>query len=222
MKFNLFYEDLLSEARMMSDDKFDWIVSKMGDWLFDELYSKPQLVKSLPNIDQFRTFVKYKTTDKADTDADLVESLNNMSDFLNMLSPKDSQNFIKSVQATFPNISAKISRFGKPEKKGNRGRPAGVKNKPKDFKPQINPTITFEPKKQETPQPSEPKKRGRKPLQSPLTSMERYLYKKEGPEKIQNLEMKIKELDLEVDQTVQRIKKIMQDIEKRKNFFGIE
>lgn len=222
MKFFLFYEDLLSEARLMSDEKFDWIVNNLGEWLFEELYSQPQLINSLPNMDQFKTFVKYKTTEKADTDSDLVGALYRISDFLNMLSPKESQNFIKSVSSTFPKVAAKISRFGKPEKTGNRGRPAGSKNRIKDLEPEIDTNISLEPKKQEIPQPSEPKKRGRKPLQSPLTSMERYLYKKEGPEKIQSLELKVKELDSEVDQTVQRIKKIMQDIEKRKNFFGIQ
>jgi hypothetical protein len=51
MKFFLFYEDLLSEARLMSDEKFDWIVKNLGEWLFEELYSKPQLINSLPNME---------------------------------------------------------------------------------------------------------------------------------------------------------------------------
>lgn len=222
MKFFLFYDDLLSEARMMSDEKFDWIVNNIGDWLFEELYSKPQLINSLPNMDQFKTFVRYKTTEKADTDSDLVGALHRIGDFLNMLNPKESQNFIKSVSSTFPKIAAKILRFGKPEPTGKRGRPAGSKNKIKDIEPEIDTNISMAPKRPEAQEPSEPKKRGRKPLESPLTSMERYLYKKEGPEKIQNLELKVKELDLEIDHAVQRIKKIMQDIEKRKNFFGIQ
>ncbi len=222
MKFFLFYEDLLSEARLMSDEKFDWIVKNLGEWLFEELYSKPQLINSLPNMEQFRTFVKFKTTEKANTDSELVGALYRLGDFLNMLSPKESQTFIKSVSSTFPKIASKILRYGKPEPTGKRGRPAGSKNKEKQFEPEIKTDIAFIPKKQQIPQPSEPKKRGRKPLESPLTSMERYLYKKEGPEKIQSLEMKVKELDSEIDQTVQRIKKIMQDIEKRKNFFGIQ
>lgn len=222
MKFFLFYDDLLSEARMMSDEKFDWIVNNIGDWLFEELYSKPQLINSLPNMDQFKTFVRYKTTEKADTDSDLVGALHRIGDFLNMLNPKESQNFIKSVSSTFPKIAAKILRFGKPEPTGKRGRPAGSKNRIKDIEPEIDTNISMAPKRPEVQEPSEPKKRGRKPIEGPLTSMERYLYKKEGPEKIQNLELKVKELDSEIDHTVQRIKKIMQDIEKRKNFFGIQ
>jgi hypothetical protein len=222
MKFFLFYEDILSEARMMSDEKFDWIVNNLGDWLFEELYSRPQFVNSLPNIEQFKTFVKYKTTEKADSESDLVAALDRLGDFLNMLSPKESQNFIKSVSATFPQIGAKILRYGKPESTGKRGRPAGSKNKFKDKETKIDSNIAPEPKRPEIQQPSEPKKRGRKPLQSPLSSIERHIYKKEGPEKIQNLETKVKELDLQVDQTIQRIQKIMKDIEKRKNYFGIQ
>lgn len=226
MKFFYFYEDLITEARMLSDEKFNWVSEKMGDWLFGELFGNPQKVQSLPFIEQFKDFLKNKTTEKSETNSDLVMGLHNLKDFLNQLEPKDSQFFIKKVSTDYPTIAQKILRFGKSEEPGKRGRPIGSKNKQKndfgDIDIMVTPKKVSEPKQEIQPQQVEPKKRGRKPIESPFTAIERHIFKKEGPEKITKLEDKITELNSDIDQIVGRIKKIMQDIDRRKSFFGIE
>lgn len=228
MKFFEIYEDFIYEARLISDEKFEWIVKNLGDWLFTELYSKPQLINSLPFIEQFKTFVKHKTTEKKDSDEDLVSALYRIDDFLNLMNPKQSQEFIKKVIDIFPIIGLKISRFGKPETSGKRGRPFGSKNKIQKVDYQTEPELDIT-KGRPSPQidepqitQSEPKRRGRKPLDSPFTAIERHIFKKEGPEKIEKMETKVKELDSQVNQTIQRIQKMIKDIDRRKNFFGLE
>lgn len=228
MKFFEIYEDFIYEARLISDEKFDWIIQNLGDWLFEELYSRPQLVNSLPYLEEFKTFIKYKTTEKKDSDEDLVSALYRIDDFLNLMPAKQSQDFIKSVSTTFPKIAFKISRFGKPETLGKRGRPFGAKNKIKkvDYRPEPELDITKGKIEPQTIKPtlsqSEPKKRGRKSLDSPFTAIERHIFKKEGPEKIEKMETRVKELDSQVNQTIQKIQKMIRDIDRRKNFFGLE
>lgn len=227
MKFLYFYEDILTEARSMSDEKFEWITKNLGEWLFNDLVEKPVLVNSIPGIERFKNYLKVRTTEKANSDEDIVSALDRLEDFLNMLSPRDSQTMIKAIMEKFPNVRYKISRFGKPELTGSkRGRKPGSKNKPKEkidtFTTISKPISTAPPAPQMAPTIQEPKKRGRKSIDSPFTAIERHIYKKEGPEKIKKLEDKVEELDNEVTQTIVRIKKIMADIEKRKKFFGIE
>ena len=227
MKFLLFYSDLLSEARMMGNEKFDWVASNMGNWLFDELFANPDKIQSLPNMDQFSTWVSSKIK-KTPTSTDLVDNLDLMETFLHRLDPKESSAFIKSVISTFPVILNKITRYGKPEVMGKRGRPMGSKNKPKpdmlgvDILKTVRPVQTITQIPQE-PQPEvEPKRRGRpKQYDDDLTAIERSKFRREGPAMIQSLEAKAQSLDNEVTFIIQRIKKIMGDIEKRKKFFGI-
>lgn len=223
MKFFYFYEDLIAEARTMADDKFSWIAENIGNWLFDELFSKPNLISSLPNMDQFKTYVR-TSIKKLDVDpSEMVQNLHLMDTFLNRLDKKESANFIKEVVKLFPNISAKIQRYGKPEPTGGkRGRPIGSKNKPKSEPLNID-VIKTTVKPKSEPQQELPTKRGRpKIYDDNLTAIERMRYRKEGPEIIQKLEQKVSGYDKEIDQTIARIKKIMVDIDKRKKFFGIE
>ena len=226
MKFFYFYDDLIIEGRMLSAEKFTWISEKIGDWLFGELFGNPQKVQSLPFFEQFKNFLKKNTTEKIDTNSQIVMALHYLKDFLNQMEPKDSQFFIKKVSIDYPTIAQKILRFGKPEEPGKRGRPMGSKNKPKKdlYEPNIltTPKKISEPSTEIQPTQIEPKKRGRKPIESQFTAVERHIFKKEGPEKIKKLEDKVTELDADIDQMVGRIKKIMQDIDRRKSFFGIE
>ena len=226
MKFFYFYQDILTEARTMATDKFAWVAENMGDWLYDELYKRPDIIKSLPNIDQFSTYVG-STIKKTPSANDLVENLWLMDTFLNRLDQKESANFIKSVLTSFPSIVSKILRYGKPEPTGKRGRPAGSKNKPK-LKDDSDVTMKFSSIKTEVPPPPtespKPLKRAGRPkiYDDEFTAMERSKYRREGTAMIQSLESKVKSLDNEVDIIIQRIKKIMKDIDKRKKFFGIE
>lgn len=228
MKLNYFFEDFISEARYLSDEKFECIVNNMGEWLFELFYQKPSLIRNLPFYEQFKTFVKFRTTEKANSDEDLVAALDRIDDFLNILSAKDSQKFIKDITSTFPNLNEKINRCGKPESIGKRGRPFGSKNKPKD-QPQIKPVPKSEPeidfeKPIQKPDVVEPSRGAGRPkiYDDKFSAIDRYRYRKEGPEMIQSLESKVKSMDSQVNQIIGRIKKIMKDIDRRKEFFGIE
>lgn len=230
MRFIDYFEDLLVEGRTMANEKFEWVTNNLGNWLFNELYLKPDLIKSLPNIDQFRTYVGSTIKKSSPTESDLVENLYLLETFLNRLDQKESANFIRTVIKTFPNIAVKILRYGKPEPTGSkRGRPAGSKNKPK-FPSDINVDITTRPEPEVIePQITEPevqvtpKRAGRpKIYDDEFTAAERSKYKREGPAMIKSLEAKAESLDNELNVIVQRIKKIMNDIDKRKKYFGIE
>jgi hypothetical protein len=231
MKFFNFFDDLLIEARMISDEKFNYFTQNISGWLFDELYMNPERINLLPNIDQFKTYVR-STINKVPTNAELVENLTLLETFLDRLNPKESQQFIKQVLKLFPTIMSKFNRFGKPELSGKRGRPFGLKNKPKpEPKDVYNISITKKPvatnsqKKSGIEQAFEPeiKKRGRPKIYSnEFTANERSRYKREGISMINNLESKVELMNNEVDVMIQRIKKIMKEIDKRKKFFGVE
>lgn len=228
MKLQEFYSDFLFEARYLSDEKFECVVNNMGDWLFEIFYRRPNLVKSLPFYNEFKSFLKSNTTEKSETDEEIVFALNRIGDFLNMLSAKDSQKFIKDITSTFPNLTEKINRCGKPESTGKRGRPVGSRNKPKD-QPQIKPVPKPEPEidfekpiqKLDVVEPSRGAGRP-KIYDDKFSAIDRFRYRKEGPEMIQSLELKVKSMDSQVNQIIGRIKKIMKDIDRRKEFFGIE
>lgn len=230
MKFFDYYSDLLVEARYSSDEKFDWIASKMETWLFDKMVSAPYLMKGMRWAPKFRDYIKNNTREPYETESNLVMALDHIEDFLQSISKRDSQDIIKDIIKVFPDIQMKISRFGKPEVPGKRGRPAGSKNRPKSDKevemdidismPKSEPELSLEP---ETPIQATPKKLGRpKMYDDDLTGIERSKFRKEGPAMIKSLEAKVESLDNQVNMTIARIQKIMADIDKRKKFFGIE
>lgn len=227
MKFQYFFEDLLIEARYSSDEKFDWIASKMESWLFDKMYAVPNMLMSQRWAPKFKDYVKNNTNEPVETEAQLVMALDNIDGFLQSLPKRDSQEVIKQISLSFPDIAAKISRFGKSETPGKRGRPFGSKNKtskPKNVEVGID-VIKPEPKiiPTQTSEPSEPKRQGRPKLYDDgLTGGERAKYRREGPAMIKSLEAKAESLDNEVNLMISRIKKIMADVEKRKKFFGQE
>lgn len=228
MKFLDFYTDIISEARYSSDEKFDWIASKMESWLFDKMVSAPYLMKGMKWAPKFREYIKNNTREPFETDSNLVMALDHIEDFLQSLSKRDSQDVIKDIMISFPEIRAKISRFGKPEVAGKKGRPAGSKNSPKidkglDIDVSLSTPKISEPEISIDPSPVTPKRAGRpKMYNDDFTAMERSKYKKEGPAMIKSLEAKVESLDNEVNMTIARIRKIMADIDKRKKFFGIE
>ena len=221
MKFFHFYEDLLTEAKYTSDEKFDWILSNIEGWLFEKLFSNPIAIRNLKFYNPFRTYLQQNTNEKIDSDSDIVMSIDQLKFFLNSLKKNESQKILSDIFEKFPDLKAKASRFGKPEPTGKRGRPVGSKNKPKT-EPKIEPEIDI--MKTAVPQDptSEPLRKGRPKLYDDgLTSAERAKYKKEGQAMIKSLESKAESLDNQVDIIINRIKKIMTDVDKRKKFFGI-
>ena len=254
MKFFYFYEDLLTEARYFSEEKFDWVASNMGTLILDSTIERPSSITSLPFFKQFKEWLSENTTKPTETHEDIVLSLDYLEQFLNFLNPRDSQRFMKEAMERFPLVKSKIVSYLKPGMTSQpsttdgtgkkRGRPPGVKNKPKidlsdpsikiikrykpeepiDVTKQINPQPT-QPQSEPKVEPKEPVKKslGRPKLYNDdLTAFERTKYKKEGPGMIKSLEGKVESLNYEAEQIRQRILKIMGDIDKRKKYFGIE
>lgn len=236
MKFQEFYNDIITEARYTGDEKFDWVVSKLETWLFEKLFANPSFIKSLRILPKFKEYLKSNTNEPTETDSDMVMALDRIGDFLHMLPRKESQEAIKDILRAFPDLAMKFSRFGKPETPGKRGRPVGSKNKLRtDKAPEMDIDIQMQAPKQVEIEPeieipsteepsSEPKKRAGRPkiYDDSLSAIERSKYRKEGPAMIKSLESKVESLDNQVNQTIARIKKIMSDIDKRKKFFGID
>lgn len=222
MKFFYFYEDLLTEARYASDEKFEWILSNLEGWLFEKLFSNPIAIRNLKFYNPFRTYLQQNTNEKIDSDSDIVMAIDQLKFFLNSLNKNESQKILSDIFEKFPDLKTKALRFGKPEPTGKRGRPVGSKNKPKT-EPKIEPEIDIMKTAVRQDTTSEPLRKGRPKLYDDnLTSAERAKYKKEGQAMIKSLESKAESLDNQVDIIINRIKKIMTDVDKRKKFFGIE
>lgn len=159
--------------------------------------------------------------------------------------------FIKQIQSQYPRIDEKIKRdLGKFSKyvPGGRGRPPkqktddtkqlpielrgrrlvpiGVRSADEpvrelpDFNPDDFSDVDFTPEPEVT---QEPKRRGRpKVYDDSLSPMQRWKIKKEGPEAIDKLKEKQSEIQSDINKQIERMRKIMLDIETRKRYFGIE
>ena len=248
MKFYTFYDDLLIEARHFSEEKYNFIIDNLGDMLFNRLSSEPKLIQSLPEIGRFKSYLNKYTTKPVINDEDIVYNLSEYGEWLKNFSDSEFSKIVNGIFGSFPDIKRNVDNFNKPKRDpslppSRRGRPPGSKSTPKPI--QFNRVISRtkiepedmvigsdEPVSVKQPKPTlylgpedSLRKRGRKPIDDGLTSMERMKYKADGPEMIEKLENKIldieKESDRHLDMATQRIKKIMKDIEKRKNYFGL-
>lgn len=246
MKFFAFYEDLINEARYYSDEKFNWVASNIGDWIFDSVVQTPALIKSLPLKSKFEEYVSSSSSKPITKNEDLILSMSFMESFLNSLSQGEAQKFVKESMERYPLVKSKISNYLKRDidltVQKRRGRPPGVKNKPKiDLSdPSIKIIRRIKPEQPQepvqpiqsvpTPEPIEPettaliqKFKGRpKKYDDQLSPFERAKFRKEGPGMIKSLEGKIESLNHQAEEIRQRVLKIMNDIDKRKKFFGKE
>lgn len=262
MKFFYFYEDLLTEARYFSNEKFDWVAKNIGTWILDSTIERPQSIRLLPLLSQFKEWLASNTNKPFETDDDIILATDQIEGFLNFISPRDSQRFMKEAMERFPLVKSNIASYlksGKTEEPipsvdsgKRRGRPAGSKNKPKidlsdprikilrRYKPQEptavtnislpepevepimpEPVVTTDEPSFSTEKPM--KKMGRpKIYNDELSSMERNKFKREGPGMIKSLEGKAESLNYAAEQMRQRILKIMDEIAKRKKYWGQE
>ena len=136
-----FEEYDVNEARGYSDDKFDWICDNIGTWIWREIESGNvsllNYLKTVPVFKDFQQSAQFSLTN----DELSRERLKSLGGFLHRISSKDSNSFIKSLSEASQAIKFKISRFGKSEIPGKRGRPFGSKNRPKSVEPTIDPNI---------------------------------------------------------------------------------
>ncbi len=249
MRFLNYFQDYIAEARYYSDEKFNWVASNIGSWILDSTIDNPVKIQSLPMIQEFQSWLSTNTTKPTKSNDDLVLATDYIDSFLNSLSPRDAQNFIKTSMERFPIVKTKIANYLKDEIQDNlgkrRGRPPGSKNKQKidlndpsirvikRFKPvpkepvqdvskDLPPVIPTQPTL-EPEVPSSSPKRGRPKVFSDDTSaIDRARFKQEGKEYWEYLEAKKKIVDNKIKVFNQQLLKLQSNIDKRKKFWGIE
>ncbi len=173
-----------------------------------------------------------------------------LDDFINRgMNATAQTRFINQLKLAFPRISEKIDELlGKFKKyvPGGRGRPP--KQKKDEFELPIElrgrrlvpigkrstdeplqTQVDFDPSKFEDEpynvdvEPQKVSRRGRPKLyDDELTAMQRWNIKKEGPEAIDKLQKKHDSIQSDVNKQLERMRKIMSDIETRKKYFGLE
>lgn len=249
MRFLNYFQDYITEARYYSDEKFNWVAQNIGTWILDSTIETPSAIKNLPLLPQFKEWLASNTTKPTQTNDDIILATDYLDRFLNQLSPRDSQKFMKEAMERFPLVKSKIVSYlktGKPSPEDTdismgkrRGRPLGTKNKPKidlsdpsiriikRVKPEEPvaqtqlPTepVTVAP----TPEPEEPSKeirRGRPKVYSDdLSPMDRNRFKMEGEAYIAYLESKKNLINNKIEQFNRQLEKIQAGIEKRKKFW---
>lgn len=249
MRFLNYFQDYITEARYYSDEKFNWVASNMGSWILDSTIDNPVKIQSLPMLQEFQSWLSTNTTKATKSSDDLVLATDYIDSFLNSLSPRDAQNFIKTAMERFPIVKTKIANYLKDEIQDNigkrRGRPPGSKNKPKiDLNdPSIKVIRRLKPAPQEpvqdiskdlppvTPpsvidQPevkiSTPRKGRPKVFSDETSAIDRARFKQEGKDYWEYLEAKKKIVDNKIKVFNQQLVKLQSNIDKRKKFWGIE
>lgn len=243
MKFFLLYDDLLTEGKYFSDEKFEWVSKNIGGWIFEDVVNNSARILGLPFFDVFKRWLEEFTQAKTKTNDDMaIATEEHIANFLNELDKKQSQNFFRIASERFPKVKQGILSYGKPERvpgEVRRGRKPGTKNKPKINlsdpslkiikRTKLAPEPVVEPEPMEIPSISEPniepseKKMGRpKKYFDDLSTYERIKFEKEGAGGIKKLEGKKEVFSHQVEIMRQRIIQITNEIEKRKKYFGIE
>jgi hypothetical protein len=251
MRFLNYFQDYINEARYYSDEKFNWVASNMGGWILDSTIDNPVKIASLPMFDEFKRWLSTNTTKSTKSNDDIILATDYLDSFLNSLSQRDAQNFIKTAMERFPIVKTKITNYLKNEIQDTigkrRGRPPGSKNKPRidlndpsirvirRVKPEPTEPITTitktETQPQQIQQPSvqqiEPTtrdiKRGRPKLYSDeLTNVDRARFRQEGKDYWEFLEAKKRVIDSKIRQFNAQLEKIQSNIDKRKKFWDIQ
>lgn len=135
MKFYGYFDDLLNEGKYFSDEKFDWVAKNIGEWIMDSTIEKPTNIRNLPMITQFKEYLVTNTKKPIQTDDDIILATDYLENFLNYITPRTAQAFIRDSMVRFPLVKSKIASYLKPQIEAviqkRRGRPLGSKNKPK-------------------------------------------------------------------------------------------
>lgn len=190
MKFEIFFEDLLQEAkgRPMSPEKFEAISQNMGRWMFNYFADHPVQLARIPYFNEFREFAR--TLAAPGENVDDIEQLvlmiqpdseggNLMYDYLNQIpNVLKAQEIIKKIGDTFEPIGKRIKYYDRPDDyvpvRGRRPKERDDKNL--DVIDITKTSVT--PKEPKMPQePKEPARRGRKPTVDTLQKLETKYYK---------------------------------------------
>lgn len=161
MKFSDIFEDLLTEGKKYSDEKFDLYMENAGWWLFNLFQDTPSDVRKIPELNDYLNYARKKSKDKIETVDDMVYSLPDFyGDWINLMDESKSNTVMSRTIARF-NLQDKMSGRDSyvPKKRGR-------KPKSQNVEPQQEPQADdarahFD---QAFDQAVEKKKRGRKPI----------------------------------------------------------
>lgn len=239
----------LSEARFVSDNKYEYIIKNLGGLLFNELSNNPLKVKVIPEINRFESFLKINRNVNIKNEEDIVYNLDEFGDWLKYFNDKEFARIMNGIYSVFPNIKKSVNTFNVVKRDpslppSKSGRPLGSTKKPNKVIHSYSRVLSrrpIEPKDVEI----EPvnvssdnaefsqgdmksgseemlKKRGRRPKDDGFSNYERSKFQKEGPGAIEKLENKALELDKKVDEIINKIKSLYDDANKRRKFFKMD
>lgn len=229
---------LEKKKKLTRDNKFFWISENMGEWLYYEVWSRDYDMNNLPFFDMYKIYLISKTNVNTSNRTSIAESfMNHYEDFLNVMEPQKSEDVIDEIKRHFPSIAQKIARYERKEYNPDekRGRNKLVKApkitsaiKSGRFSGDISklkPLSSVRLDSVNVPEPEVKPKvdgRGRRPVGGEFTTQERFKFKTQGLEYINHLEDKFKEYDNLASTYIQRAQEKLEDINRRKRFFGIK
>lgn len=160
MKFSDIFEEILSEGKKFSEEKFDRFMENAGWWLFDKFQNTPSDIRIIPGYGEYVAFAKSRSKEKLDDWDNLVYTLPDYyGDWINLMDDKKSNKIMSDT----------ILRFGLQDKMSGRDnyvpKKRGRKPKAQSVEPQDDAAAHFD---QAIDQAVEKKKRGRKPLPDEL------------------------------------------------------
>ena len=120
-------------ARTYSDEKFDWITQNIGSWIVDQSAEDPKFKMKVQVLPEFRNYQMSAQFTLDSAPDKLNAAMSGFENYLNRISRKSSNDFIKQVTDLSPEIKQKILSHGRPVGlgTGKRGRPVGSKNRPR-------------------------------------------------------------------------------------------
>jgi hypothetical protein len=160
MKFSDIFEEILSEGKKFSEEKFDRFMENAGWWLFDQFQNTPSDIRIIPGYADYVAFAKSRSKEKLDNWDNLVYTLPDYyGDWINLMDERKSNKIMSDT----------ILRFGLQDKMSGRDnyvpKKRGRKPKAQSVEPQDDAAAHFD---QAIDQAVEKKRRGRKPIPDEL------------------------------------------------------
>lgn len=156
MKFSDIFEEILSEGKKFSEEKFDRFMENAGWWLFDQFQNTPSDIRTIPGYGDYVAFAKSRSKEKLDNWDNFVYTLPDYyGDWINLMDDKKSNKIMSDT----------ILRFGLQDKMSGRDnyvpKKRGRKPKAQSVEPQDDAMAHFD-------QAVEKKRRGRPSLPDEL------------------------------------------------------
>lgn len=225
------------KKKLTRDDKFYWVAKNIGGWVYDLFFMNNKMIKTIPFYETYKSYLILKTRVNVSNPEAVAESLKTEYEtFLSLLDPQKSEDIIDEFKRQYPVIKEKIDRYGKKEVNPNerRGR------KRLDKKPKVTSAIVkgrtdldmsrlkplsavqSEPKLEPLNEPTpESGKRGRKKLDRDYTPIEAGRWKLEGIEQLKKIEKRIDKYEAQSTKLTNEIIRLQRDLDRRRQFFGI-